>query len=247
VVGERRIGSPFVPRSGPLRNYLAGLRSSIGETADWRLGFNRLTAYTVLTLTFLTGLRPIELKWLNRARICLDSAGGMLVIKAKFNQRHREWRSLELPMLAIKQLIVYQTNAEKAIDRLSRDYGRSPAEIESHLKSAFLFFIRKGFLPRPVTTEALREHLQGTELESVAYERRLTCGRHLYRTTAMNQRHDSAIIDLLVGHTTRGREALGIFSMHDWGTNAAGAAQIAEAIIDQLRLEAVDPPQWRWV
>jgi hypothetical protein len=198
-------------------------------------------------LMFLTGLRPIELKWLNHARLSLTNVSGRLAVKAKFNQRHREWRSLELPMLAIKQLSFYLTYAEQAIDRLSRDYGRSPSEVETHLKGALLFFIRQGFLPRPITTDALREFLNSKELETVAYERRLTCGRHLYRTTAMNQRQDSAIIDLLVGHTTRGREALGIFSMHDWRTNTISAGQIVEGIIDQLGLEVVDPTRWHWV
>jgi hypothetical protein len=244
---ERRIGSPFVPQRETLRDYLSDLRSSIGETTDWRLGFNRLTVYTALTLMFLTGIRPIELKWLNHARLHLNNAAGMLAVKAKFNQHHREWRSLELPMLVTQQLSIYRTYAEKVLDRLSRNYGRSPSEVEAHLKGALLFFISKGFLPRPVTTGALRAYLQGTELELVAYERRLTCGRHLYRTTAMNQRHNSAIIDLLIGHTTRGREALGMFSMHDWRTNIISSGQIVEGIVDQLGIEIVDATRWCWV
>ena len=49
-----RIGSPFVPQAKPLREYLTRLRVGIDDCADWRLSFNRLTAYSTLVLMLLT-------------------------------------------------------------------------------------------------------------------------------------------------------------------------------------------------
>lgn len=246
-----RLGSPFVPKLDLLRKYFTALRESI-DADDWRVGFNRLTAYTTLTLMCLTGLRSLELKWLSAARLCLNDDGmsGTLAVKAKYNQSFREWRALDLPMFVARQLVMYCDYRERAVRRLIYEHGRTPAEIAAKMNDAVLFFVRPGFLPRPVTTAALSEQIREApgadriELEVKDFERRMTCPRHLFRSTAMKLRRHATIIDAIMGHSTRGRDPLGLFSLYDWTSQRTEAELIAAYLVEELRLTCVRPLRW---
>ncbi len=83
-----RIGSPFVPQAAAVRSYLTRLCESINDGGDWRLSFNRFTAYSTLMLMFLTGLRPLELRYLTHQRLALDNPQPTLAVLAKMVVSH---------------------------------------------------------------------------------------------------------------------------------------------------------------
>lgn len=238
---QERIGSPFVPRTDLLSKYLDELRHAVSDTKDWRLRFNRFTAYTVLLLQHLTGMRPDELKRLLDQRIQLDHQSA-LAVDAKINQKYREWRSLELAPLAAQQLDAYRTARADVLHRVWVERLRSDEEVDRERREVFFFFLSRRYLPRPVTTNSLRQYLQSTEETGITpYEWRLNSPRHMYRTTAVEMKVPSAVIDALMGHLTRGRESLGYYSHHDWIEEQQFANSIAAEVSERLGLKLVTP------
>ncbi len=239
-----RVGSPFVPQVEAVRGYLKGLRQSLNEGGDWRMCFNRFTAYSTLALMFLTGLRPVELRYLTHTRLALDNAQPTLAVMAKMNQSFSEWRTLELAPLITRQLAAYKCHAKRVQKKLTLEYGRNFSEVEEKSQNALFFFVRKSYLPLPVKPTTLKEHLRDNNLEIDDFEWKTNAPRHNYRSTAMRLGIPGKTIDALMGHLTRGRESLGRFSMHDRADERYFAELLATHIADELTIEFAEPTWW---
>lgn len=88
------VGSPFFPLQKVLSEYLMKLYDLLEDrSTDWTIRHNRLTAYVVLILMLLTGMRPMELENLFIGKLNLDASAGLLPVAAKVNLAHQEWRA----------------------------------------------------------------------------------------------------------------------------------------------------------
>lgn len=239
---NQRIGSPFVPKTELMRTYLEKLRDAINDADDWRSQFNGFVAYVVLTVMHLTGIRPDEIKRLSVARISLSDEEGSLAVDGKINRVHREWRVVDLVPLAVQQLLAYQTHATNVIQRIWRDHARALEEIYQARQQALFFFVSRRHLPVPVTTRTLSYYLRtADELEIPSFDWRLNSPRHFYRTKAVELGIPSTVIDALLGHASRGREPLGIFSQHNRQEEREAALLIGSKVIEELGLVLVEP------
>jgi integrase len=239
---NRRMGSPFVPKTELMRTYIERLRTAIGHNDEWRVRFNRFVAYVVLAVMHLTGIRPDEVKRLSTARISLSDEEGSLAVDGKVNGVHREWRVIDLAPLAVQQLLVYQAHAADAIQRIWRDHARTLEEIQQARQQALFFFISRRYLPVPITTRTLGNYLRtADELGMPPFDWRLNSPRHFYRTKAVELGVPSTIIDALLGHSSRGREPLGIFSQHDRLEEREAAIFIASKVTEDLGLVLIEP------
>jgi hypothetical protein len=237
AANDGRVGSPFVPQAEGVRRYLMRLREAINGGGDWRLSFNRFTAYSTLVLMFLTGLRPVELRHLTDERAALEDSQPTLAVLAKMNLRHSEWRTLELAPLVSRQLAAYKHHAKRVRKKLVLECGRNVSEVEGSLQNALLFFIRKSYLPLPVKPTTLKEQLRNGNLELDDFAWKTNAPRHNYRSTAMRLRVPSKTIDALMGHLTRGSEALGCFAMLDRADESRYAELLATHIAAELGIE----------
>jgi integrase len=238
---DQRIGSPFVPKAELLRDYFEKIRDAIGGHADWRIRSNRFVAYVVLAIMHLTGIRPDEVKRLSAARVSLSDEEASLAVDGKINGVHREWRVIDLAPLAAEQLRVYQTWAANVTQRVRRDHRRTLGEIKQAQQQALFFSISRRHLPVPVTTRTLSYYLRtADELGIPPFDWRLNSPRHFYRTTAVELGVPLSIIDALLGHSSRGREPLNVFSQHNRLEEREAAILIADKVTEELGLILVE-------
>jgi hypothetical protein len=97
-------------------------------------------------------------------------------------------------------------------------------------------------LLRRVTPATLAEWFRDSE-ENVAGEFpwRINSTRHFFRTTALRMGEPKEMIDALLGHMTRGREALGLFATVPVGPIAETGERISRRIETVL---SIRPPEW---
>jgi integrase len=211
------IGSPFIVKTKILREFFSALQYQSGNHSDWRVRFNCSTALTAVKLLLYNGLRSVEAKRLNDGRIYERAdATAQMAVEAKYNQRFKEWRVVELSPEMNGELQVYRRERDRILKKLNREEGRSTAEINDARGDAFFFFVRQYDLPQPLTADSLRNFLQDAEIFPEGFFGKINFGRHLWRTVAERLEMPGEIIDRQTGHTTRGREPLGVYSLHDW-------------------------------
>ncbi len=218
--GTLNIGSPFIVKEEILRKFLWALERQANNHNDWRIRFNCLTALTALKLLLFNGLRSVEAKRLNDWRVYtrVDKSAQM-VVEAKYNQRFKEWRVIELSPEMSGEIQTFRREREKILKKLNREEERSIGEINGARGNAFFFFIRRYDLPQPLTAESLRKSLEEESIFPEGFFGKINFGRHLWRTFAERRQLPGEIIDRQTGHTTRGREPLGVYSLHDWVTS----------------------------
>lgn len=238
---NKRFGSPFVPRVAPLRKWLSDLRKSINLPDERRLLFNRFTAYSLLHLFLLSGMRPLEINHLTVADASLNSIEPTLALLAKLNKSFQEWRTLELASSAARQLAVYIEIAETAKNEVFERAGLSREQIEKKIGGAIFFYLRRDYTPVPLKWRGLKSFFSGGALGLPPFLWETNSPRHLYRTTAMRLGLTDNIIDALLGHATRGAEALGVLSVHDRRAEREAAEQLAAHLENELELLYVRP------
>lgn len=241
VSGNKRFGSPFVPRVAPLRSWLGDLRKSINLPDERRLLFNRLTAYSLLHLFLLSGMRPLEINHLTVADASLNSIEPTLALLAKLNKSFQEWRTLELAPPAARQLAVYTEFAEAAKTEVFERARFSREQIEKKIGGAIFFYLRRDYTPVPLKWRGLKSFFSGGALGLPPFLWETNSPRHLYRTTAMRLGLTDKIIDALLGHATRGAESLGVLSVHNRRAEREAAEQLAAHLENELELLYVRP------
>ena len=210
-------GSPFVAKTNILQEFFRALQYQSDNHSDWRVRFNCLTALTAVKLLLFNGLRSVEAKRLNDGRIYARAdETAQMAVEAKYNQRFKEWRVVELSPEMNGEIQTYRREREQILKKLNREEGRSTAEINEARGDAFFIFVRQYDLPQPLTTESLRDFLKDEKIFSEGFFGKINFGRHLWRTVAARLELPGEIIDRQTGHTTRGREPLGVYSLHDW-------------------------------
>lgn len=241
VPAEKRFGSPFVPRVVPLRGWLSDLRKSIGSPGKRRLTFNRFTAYSLLHLFLLTGMRPLEINALTARDASLGRSEPTLALLAKLNKSFQEWRTLELAPQAARQLAVYMEVADAEKTEVFERAGLSREQIEKRIGGAIFFYLRSDYTPTPLKWGGLKKFLSSEALGLSPFLWETNSPRHLYRTTAMRLGLTDKIIDALLGHATRGAEALGVLSVHDRLEEREAAERLAGHLENELELLYVRP------
>ena len=241
VPAEKRFGSPFVPRIVPLRGWLSDLRKSISSPGKRRLLFNRFTAYSLLHLFLLTGIRPLEINALTVRDASLGRSEPTLALLAKLNKSFQEWRTLELAPQAARQLTVYMEFADAEKTEVFERAGLSQEQIEKRIGGAIFFYLRSDYTPTPLKWSGLKKFLSSEALGLSPFLWETNSPRHLYRTTAMRLGLTDKIIDALLGHATRGAEALGVLSVHDRRAEREAAERLAGHLENELELFYVRP------
>ena len=211
------VGSPFIARENALRDFFGTLEEQAKNSPNWRHRFNCLMAMTAAKLMLLNGIRSVEAKKLNADRLYLRAdENSQIAIEAKFNQRFKEWRVIKLSPEMRDELSVYTEARDKILKRLIERQAKSEGDLEKARGNAFFFFVRRYDLPLALTAENLREFLENKDYFPEKFFGKINFGRHLWRTTAALSGIRSEIIDRQTGHTTQGREPLGVYSLHDW-------------------------------
>lgn len=230
-----RVGSPFVPATKKFGNYLKNLRASVEKTNDLVLRHNRLTAFTALSLMTLTGLRPLELGFISHHGLNFSSSRPTLSVVAKINQKHSEWRTLDVSPEVVELLRKYQSLSlsTRADSNLLTEF--TSAEIDARLEDNLFFYLRRSLAPVKLTTPGLNELVKDfSYLECPPYSWRLNSPRHFYRTTAVEIGVPEKVVNSLLGHQTAGSESLGLYSAYDRLKEAAFAREISDYILNKL-------------
>lgn len=237
--GGARVGSPFVPVPEKFADYLNNLFAAANETGDFVLRHNRTTALAALSLMTLTGLRPMELSFITHRHLNLSfGSPTVLPVIAKINQRHTEWRALEIAPEVVDVLRAYQSfslETRRAAYLLTEFTG---AEIDARLGDNLFFYLRRSLAPVKITTRGLAELVKDySYLELPRYLWRLNSPRHLYRTTAATELGvPERIINSLLGHQSSGAESLGLYSAYDRSEEAFYSREISRCISEKLNL-----------
>jgi len=232
-----RVGSPFVANPVEFSIYLNGLKREIKKTSDFVLRHNRHTASAALVLMTLTGLRPLELLSLTAQHMNLDAEKPTMAVIAKINQKHSEWRTLELAPEAAGILRNYQIAAAQTRrhPKLLTEY--KSAEINARIGDSFFFYLRRTLSPVKFSTRRLGELVRDhSYLEYEPFPWKLNAPRHLYRTTACELQVPEKIINSLMGHQTMGMESLGLFSAEDRSNESIWGAKISAELSKILNL-----------
>ncbi len=239
---DARVGSPFVPVPEKFAGYLNDLYEGAKKTSDFVLRHNRMTAFVALTLMALTGLRPMELSFITHSQLNLSSAASsMLPVIAKINQKHTEWRALEIAPETVEILRMYQSfSLETRRDSyVLTEFSR--AEIDARLGDTLFFYLRRSLAPVKIITSGLLELVKDySYLELPSYPWQLNSPRHLYRTTAVNELGvPERNVNALLGHQSAGVESLGLYSSYDRFNEAIFAREISRCIWNKLGLDYV--------
>lgn len=245
---EVRFGSPFVPRQEDARNYLHTLRSSLEGRADPYLRFNRLTGYIALVMMFVTGMRPVELATLTEERVwpSKDESEATLCLRSKPNKTYEEWRALLLPFPFGSLLKTYREEVTSLLELMWRE-GGTVYDLKQCRRDSFFFFVigqRRRLIP--LSTAYLRTVLREeseTHLRLPAFLWRMNSPRHFFSSTAAGMGIPRILIDILMGHQTRGREVLGRYSLTLYEEVLQAARQISGVIARQLAIEPLAEQQ----
>lgn len=240
VDANARVGSPFVFKSEKFADYLKNLYAGAQETSDFVLRHNRMTAFAALSLMVLTGIRPLELSFITDGSLNLSSSRPTLSVIAKINQKHTEWRTLEISTEAAELLQSYQSFslATRRDSYLLTEFTRS--EIDARLGNSLFFYLRRSLSPVRLTTDGLSELVRNLSyLELPRYPWRLNSPRHFYRTTTMEIDVPEKIVNSLLGHQTTGSESLGLFSAYDRLEEISCAGSISGYIWNKLNMNYV--------
>lgn len=234
---QLRFGSPYVPKQEAASRFLRKLSEESDAAHDPYTGHNRFTAFVILSLKFLTSLRPIEIERLTPESILFSPDGreAYLVIASKINKHFKEWRTVIVPSPFADLLKRYNISAQRVRRKLYDD-GLFEQDMLDSLGESFFFFAT----PRrviPVTTQSLGRALRaGTDglLGIEPYPWKTNSPRHFFATTALEAGVPRRLIDALMGHTTRGREPLNRFSLLHFQELRQAASLIAHEINNRL-------------
>lgn len=234
---SQRIGSPFVPKPIKFGSYLRGLAEETTKTKKLILKHNRRTALSALLLMLQTGIRPLELFSISNHLINVTERQSKLTIIAKINQKHSEWRVLEISDFAIRILRRYQQFREQTLSNLEFNTRISRGKVNNLLGERLFFFLRNTFTPVSLSTRGLGQLLREESfLEFSPFDWKLNAPRHLYRTTSQKIGVPEKVINALLGHQTVGYEALGLYSAQDRTEQRKYAEIISKEINHQLSI-----------
>jgi integrase len=239
---ETRFGSPFVLRQEYARHYLHTLRGSLEDRTDPYLRFNRLTAYIALAMMWLTGMRPVELAFLTEEHIwpSRDDSEAMLCLRSKPNKHYEEWRTLLLSSPFGSLLKTYRKEVVSLFELLWKE-GCNLFDLKQCRGNSLFFFIighRRKLVPLSTTwlRTVLRESSE-THLGLPPFLGRMNSPRHFFSSTAVSLGLPRRIVDVLMGHQTRGREVLGRYSLMHFSEVLQAARHISGVIARQLDIE----------
>lgn len=238
-----RFGSPFVPRTESVREYLSRMHASLADkTVDWRVRRNRLVVYVGLICMYATGVRPSEIEHLSPYRVGWMSRRMYLAVEAKRNKHYSEWRKVGIPVPVPDWFELLETVGGEATNTIIRRYANRLEEHFTPDRQSSVFWLLTGrFLPRRLSVGNLGEWLKDDEENAAGpFPWRLNSSRHLFRTEAVRMGEARSEIDALLGHMTRGRESLGLFSALPSERVIQAGERISSRLVDVL---GIKPPE----
>lgn len=206
------IGSGFVPNDAELKVVIAQIKTLLvsGAIKDPKRYFNVYTFYTMLLLRFTTGLRQIEVERMKDKD--LDREGRLLSVHGKGNRLYNEYRLIPLLPMTI--------HAIEELKRAQKEYywwliGRgelAPVDIEQRPAYQNLFYlVNEMGLPIPASSSSIRELLKAENEGFFPFK--LNASRHLVRTRLFEMKVPHQLLNVYIGHQTKGKEFLSHFSL----------------------------------
>lgn len=206
------IGSGFVPNDVELKSVIAQIKTLLVSDAikDPKRYFNVYSFYIMLLLRFTTGLRQIEVERMKD--MDMDREGRLLSVHGKGNRLYNEYRLMPLLPMTI--------HAIEELKRAQKEYywwliGRgelAPVDIEQRPAYQNLFYLVNGMgLPIPASSSNIREFLKA-ESEGF-FPFKLNASRHLVRTRLFEMKIPHQLLNVYIGHQTKGKEFLSHYSL----------------------------------
>lgn len=237
-----RFGSRRVPDITLTTQYLKALSQTFQECDETIQRFNLFTTLLALLLMYTTGMRPMEVGNLSPERIWRFRGGDLIIAaESKGNQKYEEWRPVFLAPPFGPLIEKYKLEAINLLLRC-RAEGNAPREIQAQRgRSLFFYVIGKRRQIVPLKTSVLRRFLreEDPDLLKPEYPWQLNAPRQLYATLLAQSAIPRQLLDALLGHTTRGREPLGLYSLLPFKEIRKAALRAYRLVTQSLKLEEV--------
>jgi len=208
VQSDRRIGSPYCPRSNVLSqlatdlktHFQAMLRRPIGKSTLPDI-HNAYTLYTVLLLFLCTGYRSVQAPLSRITDVDLNRRFAVIADKEGDYWSHS--RIVPLTENFLSHWEYYLRHRHHVVRMVETYLGESAPDHVFFFLSTPTQRITK---PLPVTPGGIEDHL-------LPFSRLpLNVGRHLLRSELIHRKVPVALVDALMGHWVAGREPMGRFS-----------------------------------
>ena len=208
VQSDRRIGSPYCPRSNVLSqlatdlktHFQAMLRQPIGKSTLPDI-HNAYTLYTVLLLFLCTGYRSVQAPLSRITDVDLNRRFAVIADKEGDYWSHS--RIVPLTENFLSHWEYYLRHRHHVVRMVETYLGESAPDHVFFFLSTPTQRITK---PLPVTPDGIEDHL------SPFSRLPLNVARHLLRSELIHRKVPVALVDALMGHWVAGREPMGRFS-----------------------------------